>query len=180
MTWWREPLDRLQGRMDPNVFDFEGIAPYAYTVFALSLVLALGIFTRRTLVATAGSLLAYFGLRIGIQGWVREHYLSPLKVIWRPGTAGPQNLNHAWSIVSGASDAQGHRIAGAERIFTLCMSKPKQQVGQCLTTHHIFNLAIYQPASRFWLFQGIEAAIFAGLGAALLVAALWWLRHRIG
>jgi hypothetical protein len=101
-------------------------------------------------------------------------------VIWRPGTAGPQNLNRAWSIVSGASDSHGHRIAGAERIFTLCMSKPKQQTERCLTAHHIFNLAIYQPASRFWLFQGIEAAFFGGLGAALVAGGLWWLRHRVG
>jgi hypothetical protein len=40
LTWWRQPLDSLQGRMEPNVFDFEGIVPYAYTLFAISLVRA--------------------------------------------------------------------------------------------------------------------------------------------
>ena len=67
MTWWREPLDHLQGRMDTNVFDFEGIVPYAYTVFALSLVLALGVFTRRTIAATGGALVTFFAIRISIQ-----------------------------------------------------------------------------------------------------------------
>lgn len=179
MTWWRQPLDAVQGRMEPNVFDFEGIVPYAYTAFAISFVLALGIFSRRTIAATAGGLLGYFALRIGIQTWVRQHYLAPIKLVWKPGTAGPTNLAHAWSIVSGPSDAHGHPLA-ASRVIALCINRPKQQTGHCLNAHHVYNLAVYQPAGRFWLFQGIETAIFGGLAVALLLAAIWWLRHRIG
>jgi hypothetical protein len=180
MTWWREPLDSLQGRMEPNVFDFEGIVPNAYTLFALSVVIALGVLTRRTVVAFGGGLLAYFGIRIGFQGWVREHYMAPIRVIWRPGTPGPGNLDHAWSIHSGPSDAHGRPIPGADRIMARCMNAPKQQIGRCLDSHHIFNMAVYQPAGRFWLFQGIEAAIFTSLAAVLLAVALWWLRQRVG
>jgi hypothetical protein len=55
----------------------------------------------------------------------------------------------------------------------------KADVGRCLNAHHIYNIAVYQPASRFWLLQGIEAAIFTSLAATLLIAAIWWLRHRI-
>jgi hypothetical protein len=180
LTWWRQPLDHVQGRMDTNVFDFEGVVPYAYTVFALSLVLALGVFTRRTIVATGGALVAFFAARISIQTWLRAHYLAPIKVIWRPGTAGPSNLGHAWSLVSGPSDAHGHAIPNADSIIARCMGGAKLQAQRCLGDHHIFNLAVYQPASRFWLFQGIEAAIFVGAAAVLLGAASWWLRHRIG
>jgi hypothetical protein len=179
MTWWREPLDSLQGRMEPNVFDFEGIVPYAYTFFALSLVLLLAVLTRRTIVAFGGGLLGYFGLRIAIQTWAREHYVAPVKAVWRPGTSGPGNLDHAWSIVSGPS-ARGHSLPGAEQIVAGCMNLGKRQIERCLTSHHVLNAAVYQPASRFWLFQGIETAIFAGLGGGLLLVALWWLRHRVG
>jgi hypothetical protein len=180
MTWWRQPLDSIQGRMEPNVFDFEGIVPYAYTLFAISLVLALGIFTRRVIVATGGGLLAFFALRIGIQTWLRQHYLAPVKIVWKPGTTGPTNLDRSWNLLSGPSDAHGHPLQGADRILGLCMNAPKQQMERCLNTHHVFNVAVYQPASRFWLFQGIETAIFAGLATTLLLAAAWWLRHRIG
>lgn len=180
LTWWREPLDHVQGRMEPNVFDFEGIVPYAYALLALSLVIALGVFTRRTIVATGGGLLAFFALRISFQTWVREHYLAPIKVVWQAPAEGPTNLDRAWQLVSGPSDARGRPLAGAERIIASCVSRPELAAGRCLSAHHIYNVAVYQPASRFWLFQGIEAAIFAGLAAALLVAALWWLRHRIG
>lgn len=180
LTWWRHPLDGVQGRMDINVFDFEGVVPYAYTSFALALVLTLGVITRRTIVAAGGGLLVFFALRIGIQTWVRRHFVAPVKVIWRPGAAGPGNLAGSWNLASGPSDAHGHALRGAGRIIAGCMSAPKAQVERCLGTHHVFNLAVYQPASRFWLFQGMEAAIFVGLAALLLGAATWWLRNRIG
>jgi hypothetical protein len=146
-------------------------------------VLALGVFTRRTLVAATGGLLGYFGLRITIQTWLREHYQAPIRVVWRPGGEGPSHLAHAWSIVSGPADARGHPLP--IQAVAPCMNGPaspsaKAGIQRCLDTHHIYNIAVYQPASRFWLFEGIEAAIFAGLAAAILVAAIWWLRHRIG
>jgi len=180
MTWWRQPLDAVQGRMEPNVFDFEGIVPYAYTLFATSLVLALGIFTRRVIVSTGGALLAYFALRISIQTWVRQHYLAPVKLIWKPGTSGPSNLDRSWNLLSGPSDAHGHPLPSPNQIVPTCMTGPKQEIEHCLRAHHVFNIAVYQPASRFWLFQGIETAMFAGLAITLLLASVWWLRHRIG
>jgi hypothetical protein len=36
----------------------------------------------------------------------------------------------------------------------------------------------YQPASRFWIFQGIEAGIFVVLAAALIAVAFWIIRRR--
>lgn len=179
MTWWRQPLDDLQGRMEPNVFDFEGIVPYAYTLFAVSLVLAIGIATRRTVIASAGGLLVYFVARIGIQTWGREHYVAPLKKVWAANGNGPKNLDHAWNLVGGPSDAQGHPISFPGRIFAQCLGAPKKQIEHCLSAHHIYNIAVYQPAGRFWLLQGIEASLFAGTAVLLLVAAVWWMRRRL-
>jgi uncharacterized protein (TIGR03382 family) len=36
----------------------------------------------------------------------------------------------------------------------------------------------YQPASRFWAFQAIEAGGLAVLTVALLLAAVWLVRRR--
>jgi hypothetical protein len=36
----------------------------------------------------------------------------------------------------------------------------------------------YQPASRFWAFQGIETGIFVVLAAALLAITFWVLKRR--
>ena len=34
------------------------------------------------------------------------------------------------------------------------------------------------PGSQFWTLQIWESITFFGLGAALVLACLWWLRHR--
>ncbi len=51
----------------------------------------------------------------------------------------------------------------------------------CLAEHDIvsYTHAVYHPASRFWLFQGIEAGIFTALALALLGFSIWWIRTRI-
>jgi hypothetical protein len=55
------------------------------------------------------------------------------------------------------------------------------------TTGHIGDLIVsmpgrspllYQPASRFWEFQAIEAGIFAALTLAVLGVAVWLLHRR--
>ncbi|TML93932.1 MAG: hypothetical protein E6G03_15130 [Actinobacteria bacterium] len=182
MTWFRIPLDHVSGRMEPNVFDFEGIVPYAYTLFALALVLAIGIVTRRAVTAAAVGLIAYFALRVGIQIWLRKDFIAPLRKVWPVGLPGPSNVDRAWSITSGPSDASGHLLppTTANHILALCNNgSTKQGDLACMRAHHVFNLAVYQPASRFWLLQGIETAIFAALAAALLATAVWWVRNRV-
>jgi hypothetical protein len=52
-------------------------------------------------------------------------------------------------------------------------------VTACVHAHGWLYTATWQPADRFWLFQGIESAIFFGLAAALLALAFWWVRSRI-
>ena len=43
VTWWRTPLVHVDGRMDPSVFDSEGIVAFGYALFALGLALAIGV-----------------------------------------------------------------------------------------------------------------------------------------
>ena len=40
-----------------------------------------------------------------------------------------------------------------------------------MAAHGFHQVVTYQPASRFWAFQGIEAAIFVVLAGALLALA---------
>jgi hypothetical protein len=41
------------------------------------------------------------------------------------------------------------------------------------------EVVTYQPASRYWLFQAYETAIFAALALALAGLSFWWIRHRL-
>jgi len=180
MTWFRGPLDQVNGRMEPNVFDFEGIVPYGYVLFALALAVAIGVVARRAVVAAGVTLIVYFGLRVGLQGWVREDYVAPLRRVWPVGTPGPNHLERAWNITSGPSDAAGHLLSptAALRVQQLCGGIKRGDIA-CMRAHHVYNLAVYQPASRFWLLQGIETTIFGGLALVLLAAAAWWIRNRV-
>ena len=65
-----------------------------------------------------------------------------------------------------------------------CRPGPSATAGEphnvmsCLTAHGIRGFVSYQPASRYWAFQGIETGIFVLLAAALLaVTAIAVLRR---
>jgi hypothetical protein len=51
----------------------------------------------------------------------------------------------------------------------------------CLAQHDIefSSHASYNPDSRFWLFQAIEATTFAAMALVLLAFSVWWIRKRI-
>jgi hypothetical protein len=180
MTWWRTPLDHLHGRMDVNVFDFEGVVPFAYTLFAVALVIAFGALLRRTVLAIGLAIVGYLALRLSIQTWVRQNYVAPLRKVWLAGQPGPAHLDTAWSLQSVPSDRFGHPLTNIDAIIAAC---PRASGGgldkACAQAHGLYNLAVFQPSSRFWLFQGIESAIFGGLALALLGFAAWWVRNRV-
>lgn len=179
MTWWRTPLDHLHGRMEVNVFDFEGAVPFAYTFFAVALVIAIGVLLRRTVLAIGLGFVGYLALRLVIQTWVRQDYVAPIRKVWPFGQPGPANLDTAWQLQSGPSDHLGHPLANADLIVATCARGPKTAMAACAHAHGLYNLAVFQPASRFWLFQGIETAIFGGLAVALLAFAVVWVQKRV-
>ena len=47
-----------------------------------------------------------------------------------------------------------------------------------MTAHGYREYLTYQPASRFWAFQGIETGIFVVLAAILLAVTFWVLKRR--
>ena len=48
----------------------------------------------------------------------------------------------------------------------------------CMSAHGYRAYLTYQPASRFWAFQGIETGIYVVLGAVLIGIAFWVLSRR--
>ena len=178
MTWWHGPLDRLQGRFSPNSFDFEGTVFVAYTVFAVALVLAAGTLLRRAIPAVAIGLIAFLGVRGLTEGFLRPRYLPPLEWPGRTGTVrGPGALD--WIVGSGWRDHLGRAVGS---VYAACPAgNDAGQAGfaSCLRAHGIVRYVTYQPANRFWAFQGIESAIYLCLAAALLVLTVCWIRYRV-
>jgi hypothetical protein len=183
MTWWRGPFDQLGGRFDTSAFDFEGVVPIAYTVFAASVVLAVGTTLRRTLPAIATAIITFLVLRLGTEGFVRyQHYLSPIHKTWPVGAPAPPGEASGYIASSGLSVAAAP--AAARQMIRACdvtQTNPRalESVGNCLARHHVLEYATYQPAGRFWTFQAIESSIFLTLALGLVAVSIWWTRDRL-
>ncbi len=180
--WYRSPLDHVFGRFDSGSYDNEGIVPLAYVLFALGLALAIGVLWRRTAPSLVVALVGYVGTRVFVDSWLRQRLLTPKTATWPLEAHGP-NLAQSWVISSGPSDRFGRPFGGGFTALEHCATVAGQNIKTldpaCLARHGAgYNHAVYQPASRFWELQGIEAAIFSGVALTLLVFAAWWLRQR--
>jgi hypothetical protein len=183
-TWYRVPLDKVYGRFDGSSgFDVEGIVPLGYVLFALALALAVGVAWRRTAPSVVTAFLAYVASRLFVDDWLRQRFETPVSATWRVQAHG-LNLDQAWVLQSGLSDRAGHPFHGGFGALQSC-ARTAASKGfngldpHCLARHGAgYNHAVYQPASRFWDFQGIETALFAGVALLLLGFAAWWLQKR--
>jgi hypothetical protein len=183
MTWWRVPFDHLDGVFSSdNGFNFEGTAPLSYAIYAVALGIAIGTLTRKTIPALGLSIIGFLGVRVVIASLIRPYYISPRHTLTRFAVGGGGGPKHGdWVLYDTWSDRFGHTLSDA-RVFSICNPNKvvsKVSMFSCFNAHHIYSDTIYQPASRFWLFQGIETAIFAALSALLLGVTLWWIRYRV-
>jgi hypothetical protein len=127
----------------------------------------------------------FVAVRVAIAEYLRPHYLAPAsKVYPLLGNAG--GPSGAWvlsqDLVSPTGKSLGPRIDFSQ-IPAACQTAPppgggKDFLGQCLASHGFRQTLIYQPAGRFWAFQGIESVIFVVLAAALVGFAIWWVLGR--
>jgi ABC-type transport system involved in multi-copper enzyme maturation permease subunit len=202
VMWWNGPFDRLGGGVGPPSFDLEGIVPLAYMAYALSLAITAGTLLRKTVPAMAVTLVGYVAARITIDAWARPRYMPPLSVTWDPysivtlhepfratslsGALWPY-YGSDWVFYNGWVNHASHPIYDGD-VYRVCSAPPNWDDGgalpgtpftACTHAHGWLYMITYQPADRFWLYQGIESAIFLGLAAALLALAFWWVRERI-
>ena len=186
MAWWHSTSwNQLEGHITPIMYDFEGIVPVAYAVFALAVGIAAGAFIGRTIPAMVVAVVGFLAVRLPMEFLLRPHFLPPLTqtqdilATIAPTTRDP--LQGAWTLSSGWADATGHRLADSA-VFQACdprVGGTKMDLLQCIHNHGWVALTTYQPASRFWPFQGIEAGIVVTLAVALLALAIWRLRTHL-
>jgi hypothetical protein len=174
LTWWRTPLVHLQGRMEPSVFDSEGVVVFGYTLFALGLALAVGVIWRRAVPALVVAFAGYFASRLFVDVWLRERLTTPATSTWPVRTAEPHALSGAWIVTEHPSDKLGHVLPLQSGIC-----QPGVSSRSCLIQHSAgFMHAVYEPASRFWAMQTVELALFGGLALCLIALAAWWTHER--
>ena len=111
----------------------------------------------------------------------------------------PPNLPNAWIYSSRIVDAAGHSLS-PQTVATQCPNLGQAALGppasgqvrsavpddarnavqNCVTklssSYHL--LTTYQPANRYWLFQGLETAIYLALALASVAVCFYWVRRR--
>ena len=194
VTTWSSPLvAAADDRFGFGVFDLRGIVPIAYALFALALGTAVGASIRKTLPAMAITLGGFAAVRIVVELLLRPRYLPTQTISYSFLQESPRAGLGDWVISSKVVDPTGHFVssngaitvnpaalgAGVSRHVRPGGSPGKDQVGSCLGQLGVRIVDTYQPGSRYWLFQGIESAIFLALAAGLVVFAMWQIRRRI-
>jgi len=197
VTWWSGPRNALlQNAFQPTTFDQQGLVPIGYAVFATMLGIAAGALLRRTLPAIAVTLGGFIGLRLLIANAVRPHYLGTVTAYFSPKLSTFTPPGSAWVISQGLVGKNGQVIqvgagtqmingvpigslsASCQRLVSARLTLngvarghvagPSHAVLSCLQSSGVRGFATYQPASRYWPFQGIETGIYVALALVLL------------
>jgi hypothetical protein len=156
--------------------------PVAYAVFAMALGICAGALIRRTVPAMAVTLGGFIAVRVAVTLWLRPHYLSAVTAV-RNLPAQIQLTGSYWLISQGTRNPAGQLMAGPQNqpaAFGVDVSSlPKACAGLANPTGSLTSscraaltgfrsFVTYQPASRFWTFQGIETGAFVVLAVILL------------
>jgi ABC-type transport system involved in multi-copper enzyme maturation permease subunit len=203
VTWWSGPRNALYGNaFEQNIFDVQGIVPVGYAVFATALGITAGTLLRRTLPAIAVTLGGFIGLRVLVDDAIRQHYMTAVTTYsgMQDNFSPPAG---SWQLASGLISKTGQVLSkqfsstnfGGVPLSTLPASCQKLssavgvpsdrmttglkgQFNACFQSAGFRQFVTYQPANRFWAFQGIETGIFVLLGAALLAVTYVVVRRR--
>ena len=182
VTWWSGPDNALQlDQFKPGRFDIMGIVPVGYALFAMALGLCAGALLRRTMPALAVTLGGFIAVRAVITLWLRPHYMSAVTVTYKL-LSGYTPSGSYWQFAQGILDPAGRLVPIADgpavdgipvgSLPSACAAmangagRATPSCRQALDGFHSF--ITYQPASRYWAFQGIETGIFVALAAALV------------
>ena len=206
VTWWSGPNNALQANaFNPGRFDIMGIAPVGYAVFAMALGITAGALVRRTLPAVAITLAGFIAVRFVIFSWLRPHFISAVTTYF-PLNRAVTVAGSFWQLAAGYVGA-GDRPIGIPQSTTgtvlgtvgggipvSSLPAPCQALAgggntplspavndavlSCAQAHHIRAYLTYQPAGRYWAFQGIETGIFVLLAAALIAVTFAVLSRR--
>lgn len=206
VTWWMRPIQRasqLTGeqqsqsvfdRFNPWIFSTHGLVPITYAAFAFALGVTAGVLIRRTVPAMATTLAVFAGIQFAWPNFVRPHLLTPVRSLaaFNPAAinelaSSPNghitvkagvNMPNAWVLANQTVTSAGQPFTGPAPHACLSPSGSFQQCQNGLGRLHLQQLVTYQPASRYWMFQWYEGAIFLAVALLLAGFCFWWVSRR--
>ena len=197
LTWAASPYDKLVGgRFDPLIFPTRNIAPLGYAIFAVVAGITIGLLTRRTVAAMAITLAAFATLQILLPATIRPH-LQPAvtetvafdttsarqgaRINIKGGTAKIEGyaMPGAWVLSASTEllDTAGQPITGTQ--LDGCTTGDRDKDDVCYAARKLHFVVEYQPADRYWTFQGLEFAAYLVLAALLAALAFWRIRRGL-
>ena len=201
-SWWASPVFQAAAvarsdslsivRIAPPLFGAQGIAPVGYAAFAFALGVTAGLLIRRTIPAMAVTLAGFASVQLAWVNWVRPHLISPLRESLPFSAArldevmigqGNQMIVQdsaskpgAWILSNQSVKPDGQPFTGPPT--QACIGQGVQACNASIARLHLRQVITYQPASRFWVLQSYETAVFLVLAVALAGFCAWWIRHR--
>ncbi|WP_327678070.1 ABC transporter permease [Kitasatospora sp. NBC_00458] len=185
VAWWLTPLTANGlGRFGYLLFDVQGVAPIGYTLFAVALGILVGTLSRKVLPAMGISLAAFVAVRVLVETLARPYFLPTKTLSYAiDSSLLASRFNGSWIYQEGVRNGLGELVLPDGRVSCNtdgpvdsagCVAHFAQQgFGPAPYT----NWQEYQPADRFWTFQGIETGLFLALTALLLVLAVRRIRR---
>jgi hypothetical protein len=179
LGWWIEPLNAVNGnRLEPGFFDMQGLVPMAYTVFAVALGVVASTYARSVLPALAITAGAFITARIVVLFWVRERFLSPVRVT-EPVVGGREiSSDDGWILGTSLHDAHGNVLSSAQSVCLRGDEACADKFGSGPLAG-AYNVTEYHPLDRFWTFQLIESGIFVAAALLLFAFAVYRIRRRL-
>ena len=191
VSWYVAPIFGAgdnNGPLYPTLFDLLGFALAAWTLAAFAIGVLAGVIIRRVIPAIFATIAAWAALAFATGAYLRAHYEAAVV------TSNPNIPTGAWVIsqgwFKGGNPASLNLInqilapvdvrAVTPEVFQPGPSTPANfgDPVQYLIQHGLTQLTTYQPASRFWTFQGIEGGWLLALSLVLIAATLWLVRRR--
>ena len=147
----------------PQYFELTGIAFAAWMLAAFAMGALAGVLIRKVVPAIAAAMAAWAALLLVTILYLRPHYEAPLTMRGQnaPG-ASPWVIRQWWT------GPTGQTITSENKIIQL-INRPERGYTQWTT---------YQPETRYWHFQFIEAGWLLVLSLLLIAATIWLVRRR--
>ena len=187
VSWYQQPLFSagIEQRLHPSLFPVTGLAVVGWALAAFALGVFLGTLTRRVLPAVASTLAAWTGLAF-LASALRHRYATPLLTSATQLDDSALTVDQWWAKgnarVTSAEIDQVLQAAGVQPIDggTITAAPGSQAVDpvQYLIQHGYLQMTTFQPAGRYWPFQGIEFGWLTALSLLLLGTSVWLLRRR--
>ena len=169
-----------------NTFDLHAVTFAAWMLAAFSIGVLTGLLIRRVVPAMLATMAAWGVLAVVTGVFLRPHYEAPL-VSSSPRLPPSSWVMSAWWTQNGKAVGSSTinellQKAGAQVSGGSVSLRPGSALGnlsptQYLIQHGFTQVSSYQPGSRFWPFQWIEAGWLLAF-SLLIITLVVWLVHR--